>query len=766
MKKYILLVLVMLPTFVSAQNVLWKDYFSYREITDVFAANEQAFVATKNSVFVMNADDELVAKYNTVNGLKVEDIRQVFYSVEYQKIIVGSQNGSLALIDTQTGKITHFNDIANKTTLSTAEKIVYDVAINGDILYVATGFGIAEILLDIEEFGDSYFFAEDGISTEVMNLAIVGDYLYANTNNVGIKRIDLNDNMLNDSNWQIVDYENWLSIINFNDQLVGVKDDLTLNAFTDDSYQQVGEVYGGFLSLCVYDGMLTAVTYEVARCYYSNFSWENEYIIPQGQSYLTSAVTIGDKIYCGSQKDGFYSITRNSEHTHADHTPEGPLSNRVSALKIDSNNQLWTVFGGYDNNFNPYLPQIGLGMFGINRLDLNTDVWQSISYGDIAPFRATSHIEEHPLTKDIYISSFHDGLLKLTPNPTELAESTWVVYNHENTGASGIDAYLQTPGDADSRTIRINGPAFEPNGKGWITNGYSDRLIKSFEDNQWRSYNVFNQLSNSSNKAYTAPVIDKNGVKWVGTFQSGAFAFNESPQKLVNITNLPSTVVNTIAIDGRNQVWIGTNNGLRMIPSVDNFSSNSTLNSQSIIIMDDGLAQELFYQQNILKIKVDGSNNKWVAVAGAGVFLVSADGQQTVYHFDTSNSPLPADDIVDIEIDDNTGEVFFATNQGLVSYQHYATAPKADLENVYFFPNPVKPEFEGEVKISGLMQSANIKITDIAGNLVYETTATGGSALWNTRNFAGRKVASGVYIVFVSSDDGSEKSVGKIMVIR
>lgn len=766
MKKHLLfIILIVLPALASAQNTLWKDYFSYREITAMCAADQQIFVATKNAVFVLNNDEELVAKYNTTDNLKIREIQQIYYSSEYHKIIVGSQNGSLALIDTESGRITHLNDIANKTTLTVAEKIIYDLKAHGNILYVATGFGIAEVLLDEESFGDSYFFEEDGFSTEVLNIAIVGDTFYANTNNVGIKKININDNMLISSNWQIVNYENWLSIVNFNNRLVGVKDDLTLNAFTGDNYEQVGDVYGGFLSLNVNGETMTAITREVARSYSANFSPSFEHVIPVGQSYLSSGITMNNKIYCGAEKDGLYSVTIDGDHTIDNLTPEGPLSNRVFALKIDSSNQMWTVFGGYDNNFNPYLPNIGLGEFGINRLDLTSSKWESIPYTQIAPFRATSHIEEHPITKDIYISSFHDGLMKITP-ASNLEESTWTVYNHQNTGSDGIEAFEQTAGDPDSRTIRINGPAFAPDGKGWVTNGFANKTMKSFTDNQWRSYNISNLLSNSSNKSFTAPVIDKNGVKWVGTYLSGAFAFNENPQKLINIGNLPSHVVNAIAIDYRNQAWIGTNNGLRVVSSVDNFANSSSLNAQSIIILDEGLAQELFYQQNILKIKVDGSNNKWVAVAGAGIFLISADGQETIYHFDTSNSPLPSDDIVDIEINNDTGEVFFASAEGLVSYQHYATAPRQDLGNVYFFPNPVKPEFEGEVKISGLMQNANIKITDIAGNLVYETTATGGSALWNTRNFAGKKVASGVYVVFVSSDDGSEKSVGKIMVIR
>src|SRR5690606_2877059 len=190
----------------------------------------------------------------------------------------------------------------------------------------------------------------------------------------------------------------------------------------------------------------------VARCYYTNFTWSFEHIIPPGQSYLTSGVTIGNKIYCGAERDGFYSVLTESDHAVNNLTPDGPLSNNVFVLKIDSNNQMWTVFGGYNSEFNPYLHTTGLSAFGINRLNLNSSVWQSITYEQIAPFRATSHIEEHPLTKDIYISSFHDGLMKITPNANNLEESTWTVYNHQNTGSDGIEAYEQTTGRSEEHT--------------------------------------------------------------------------------------------------------------------------------------------------------------------------------------------------------------------------------------------------------------------------------------------------------------------------
>src|SRR5690606_2361919 len=139
-KKYILFLLIMFPALVSAQNVLWKDYFSYREITDIFASDQQIFVATRNAVFVLNNEEELVAKYNTTDNSKLRDIRYIYYGPEHHQITVRSQNGNLALIDTQNGRRSQLNDIANKATLTDAEKIIYDLDIHGNTIYVATGF--------------------------------------------------------------------------------------------------------------------------------------------------------------------------------------------------------------------------------------------------------------------------------------------------------------------------------------------------------------------------------------------------------------------------------------------------------------------------------------------------------------------------------------------------------------------------------------------------------------------------------------------------
>ncbi len=267
-------------------------------------------------------------------------------------------------------------------------------------------------------------------------------------------------------------------------------------------------------------------------------------------------------------------------------------------------------------------------------------------------------------------------------------------------------------------------------------------------------------------------VIDKSGTKWIASYLDGVIAFNETSgvfKKMtegVDVGNLPSKDVRAIAIDNRNQVWIGTNKGLRVLSSTGSYNSTDQMKANAIIIVEDDLARELLYEQFITDIAVNGSNEKWISTADSGVFLFSPNGQETIYHFTKDNSPLPSDVVNDVEINAETGEVFFATDKGLVSFQGTSTKPADNLQDVYVYPNPVRPEFVGTVKIAGLISKANIKITDIEGNLVHETTSEGGTIEWDTTAFGKYKVASGVYMIFISAEDASETAVKKVMIIR
>jgi len=174
----------------------------------------------------------------------------------------------------------------------------------------------------------------------------------------------------------------------------------------------------------------------------------------------------------------------------------------------------------------------------------------------------------------------------------------------------------------------------------------------------------------------------------------------------------------------------------------------------------------LLGSENILSVAIDGAYRKWFGTETAGVFLIGEDNVSEVKHFTVDNSPLFSNKIYDIAINDRTGEVFFATEYGIVAYRGDAVSSGADFGFVYAFPNPVRPEYQGEITITGLIKDADVKITDVAGNLIYQTRTLGGQAVWNGCNQQGRRVASGVYMVFCTNDDGSKSYVTKILIVR
>jgi hypothetical protein len=233
-----------------------------------------------------------------------------------------------------------------------------------------------------------------------------------------------------------------------------------------------------------------------------------------------------------------------------------------------------------------------------------------------------------------------------------------------------------------------------------------------------------------------------------------------------NGNSLPSDI-NALAFDRDGYLWLATTEGVLISYNSDKVFDNSTY-FQKVKIPDivPGLAAYLLETEEITCINIDGGNRKWFGTLKSGVFLHSADGSDEIFHYTTKNSPLPSDNILDIKTHPTTGEVFITTDKGLVSYRGIATQPSDKFKKVYVYPNPVRPNFTGDIIITGLVENTNVKITDISGNLVYETTSLGGQASWDGRNLDGSRVATGIYLVFCSDKLGEQTAVTKLLFVK
>lgn len=763
MKKNIfaLLILLAFSTVFSQSQQLWKGYFSYNEIKDLSESPDKIYAASENALFTKNNFSGEIKTYNTIDGLSGQTISAMYHSETSKKTIFGYENGLMVVRNEIDGSVLNVVDIINKSIPQNVKKVNHFMEYQG-ILYVSCDFGIVQYNLATLQFGDTYFIGNGGSQIIVNQTAVFEDKIYAATQNFGIKNASISNANLNDYNqWTTMDGNGWKGIASFENKLLAITWNGNIQKFQSGVFVNQISVAQNPIDFRVNDNHLIVTTQNHVYVYNSNLGQvldiNSTQITAENNIIFSCATVIDEKVFIGTKENGIYSTDINDGQNFENTMPTGPYRNQIFRL-TKTDDYLWAVYGGFDVSYNPYAYAGGIAKFGISKFSVNEN-WTYLPYSNMLGARALSRIIDNPKNPNqLFISSSYSGLLKFE---NEVATN---LYNATNTGTSGLQAIPgQVPDD-----VRVFGSEFDSDGNLWLTSSFVEKPLITLKSNgTWQSYTLQPRINN-----YTNVVIDKNNTKWVASSENGVYAFNEKyNNKTIIVENSTTNVlgslrVRALAIDNNNKLWIGTGAGLKVVQSVDEFLSNDEIIAEPIIILEDGLAQELLYEQFINDIYVDGSNNKWIATNSAGVFKFSSDGQNQLAHYTISNSPLPSNNVMDIEIDMKTGEVFLVTDKGMVSYKGTATSATENLENVYIYPNPVRPEFSGTVKISGLLDKATVKITDIGGNLVYETTSEGGTIEWDTSAFGKYKVASGVYMVFISAEDGVETKVKKVMIIR
>ncbi|MCW2118293.1 T9SS type A sorting domain-containing protein [Flavobacterium sp. 7A] len=741
----------------SQSNLSWQSYFSYNEIKDISVSENVVFAASENALFSKSLLSNEIKTITTVDGLSGETISAMYHDILLNKTMVGYENGLIVVIDDANGKILKVVDILNKQLPSTVKKVNHFMEYQG-IIYISCDFGIVQFNLKTMLFGDTYFIGDNGIEISVRQTAVFNGFIYASTSS-GIKKADVaNKNLVDFNQWVQVATGNWTGVDSIGSELVAVNSSGSVYRYSSSTFVNIRDLNTYVYDIRVEGDYLLLTTDSTVLIYNKSLALIRQIdngLFPVGTQF-SCATIIDDKVYIGTTDKGLYFTSILEGSIFENLTPSGPLKNNIFAIDAAANS-LWAVFGGYNVQYNPY----PLTKYGVSKFSKSG--WLNIPYNDVFGARSISRVIINPLNENqVYASSFFSGLLKI-----EEDEPT-ILYNEKNSPLKSLGS------DLSYIDIRINGTAYDKVGNLWVTNSLVVNGLKVLKANgDWQSFSTNPMLNdNAVDTNYGRIAIDKNDVKWITTHNAGVFGFNDKTNRFKNITfgetlgDLPTTTVMVVSVDKDNQLWIGTKVGLRVLPNVNSFQSDDQLTTKAIIILEDGLAQELMYEQFITDIVVDGANNKWIATADSGVFLVSPDGQTTIYHFTAANSPLPSDVVNDVAINDTTGEVFIATSKGMISFKGVATKSSSDLSNAYVYPNPVRPGYQGTVKIAGLIDKANVKITDIEGNLVYETTSEGGTIEWDTTAFGKYKVASGVYMIFIAAEDGIETKVKKVMIIR
>lgn len=756
-KNLLFVILLWLSASSQAQDFTedWVGHFSFNQVEDIAQGNGRIYGASENAVFIFSTLDGSLTTLTTVNGLSGNVISAIFFSEAFNTLLVGYENGIIDVITGNNNNVITVVDIFNKVSISPDRKRINHFIEDNGFAYISTGFGISLYDLGLLEFDDTYFIGDNGAQLDISQTAILGEYIYASSTDGGLRRALVgNTNIIDFNNWSTILVGNFSAVASLDNVLFLVNGSTVLRAVDGVNFAPFLQFPETITDLEPNENLLSITSQGLARVYNPNgnliasFTSIEDIVTDYNASLIENNI-----LYIATAGSGIVSIQLNDTSQIAQLLPNGPLENNIFNL-ASSPGVVYAVFGDYTVSYNP----APVKTQGISKF--SEDSWFNIPPDELLGARNLTHVTINPENpSQIFVSSFRDGLLELSE------DVALTLYDDLNSTLEPI-----APND-----IRINHTVFDRQGNLWISNVRGANTIHRLSPaGQFSTVSFADVLEDPSNVrgADDIVVAGDGKVYLAGSSRAGLLAHDPSNGDVARLfgedgaANLPIDDLRALAFDRNGTLWIGTRLGLRLLFAPASIFTDSQVSTNAIIIEEDDLDVELLNDQVVTDIVVDGANNKWVATADSGVFFFSPTGQETLQHFTTSNSPLPSNNVQDIAIDEETGTVYFGTLRGLVAFQGSETAPAEDLENVIVFPNPVRPDFGGEVRIEGLTANTNVKITDLVGNLVHEENTTGGSINWDTTAFGRHRVASGVYLIFITGPQALETQIAKLMIIR
>ena len=746
----------------------WEDFYSYNNVKDFIKIDNIIYAIADNAAFIYNINNNEINKISSVHGLSGKETTSIYYSATTNRFVIGYLSGLIEIID-ENGKITIANDIERLDI--TGQKQINHISEFENNLYLSTPFGIVQYDIENLNFGDTYYIGDNSSAVFVNQTAIIDEVIYAASEN-GIYTANIqNPNLIDFNNWLHSENGKFKAITAFSNKVYTARDK-NLYEVTGTSLQPIKSFSQSVIDLKASTAYLTISTLNKAIVLNSSLNTSFEEIPTTDYNFsLHTAFADEDQIYLATTTFGILQTSLGSS-SYIEIHPVGPSSNKIFSITAQ-NNQLWVVYGGINPQFAPNEPLgIRAGYSHFNGFLEEGKQWVNKPYNNDFPALDLAHVTiDSNAENKVYISSWGSGVLVVEN------DEPVILWDDSNSGLE--DLY---PDGSPNSSIRINGSAFDNQGNLWIANAWvPERLKKYSANNSWSSFNLSSIMTDPA-LGLGELVIDKSGSIWIATRRNGALVFNESGNRkralLTEATkgSLPDSNVRTLAVDRNNRIWIGTQKGLVVFSDASGLFEASIYDASPVIIEDDGIPKKLLGEQPINSIAIDGAENKWFGTDTGGILGTTPSGDETLFNFNKDNSPLPSNRILKIKVDNSTGKVFFATDKGIVAFNNNVAPFGDELGEVYAYPNPVKKEHEF-VTIDGrngthLPRGTNVKILDTAGRLVHETNVEigqeikGGKVIWNKTNLAGRKVASGVYIVLLTSPDKSETSSTKIAIIN
>jgi hypothetical protein len=749
----------------------WLDHLPYNNCIAVAEANNVIFAATPYSLFYFDKGDNSLNRLNKVTpgGLSDIGISSIAYSSKLNTLVVAYSNTNIDLV--KGSVVVNIPDIKRKQILG--NKTINSILIIDKLAYLACGFGIVVLDIEKEEIKDTYYIGPSGSQIDVKDLAFhqVENKFYAATGN-GIYSALASENLAYYVSWikdtSITGPNNVFNLIESfegkvytNKKLEGKWDSDTMfvkngNSWAyfhpnDHSNRYSMRVSGDRLEICN--------NYNVS-IYKADGSLESQYsTYNPGQIVPRDALLDKEgKVWVADNEKALWSI--GSDLVGSNYIFNGPSSNMAAAMDI-SGKQLWAVPGGRDGAFG----NLYRAAQCYTLADGNWSSFTSANTPEFSNARDILCVAVNPQNSNhAFMGSWGYGLFEFENNGLK------EIYTPQNSSLQYV------PGFGEGY-LRIGGVAFDQVNNLWVTNALAPNILSMRKPGgEWKSFNLGDKGTAID---VGGIVIDKENQKWLQLRDYALFVFNDNntPDNIADdkkfkltssdgLQNVEASSIFSMAVDREGQLWLGTDQGVARIYSPGNVFTGGDYEAHRVEVVDeDGYVHDLLNTEAVTAIAVNGNNEKWLGTEKAGVFLMSADGGTQLLHFTEADSPLLSNSVSSIKIA-STGEVYFATSLGIVSYKDYKVESVATLDSLHIYPNPVRPEYLGPVYISNLVDESNVKITDVTGALVWETQALGGQVIWDGNNLEHRRVNTGVYLIFVTNSDGSQKKAGKVLFVR
>ena len=761
--------------FISAQSDLriydWADHLPYNGGHTVTQSETRVYYGTQFALIAISkADTSDVIFYSKVDGLSDAGPSWIKFHHALNTLIIGYANGNIDLLDSN--GVTNINDILRNTSIQGDKRINNIYTDDSPSVFLCTPFGLVILDLVTGRFISTVFTGSPAVGFTVFQ----NQYYLATENGLYVYNPLSGGIIENFNQWQKV--------------TAGLSPNYACQAINT----YANKLYVGITENAGKKG-LYRMENDTLKLWYTKPGHTVQFISNEGQNLMVgfscdadcngTVAYFQDSGY--SHDNGIYCVGRPSYAIedeqgriwYADKFPQfglaqnhfascdhlkynTPYSASVSEMEV-KDGVLYVATGGASESYNYTDNRDGFFIY-------NNGTWETYNQFNTPEIDATGllnffRILPDPRSNKVFVGSYWGGLL-------EKDGTAYTVYDDTNSSLQG------TVGDPDRE--RISGLAFDDENNLWVSNYLAERpLSVRKKDGTWKSFSL--PCSNITN--LTQIVIDHRGYKWIALYSKsgGILVFDDggsiddvSDDRCILLgasnTVIPSNSVTCLAVDLEGDIWAGTAEGPVVFDgSADIFNENTNEGSR-IKVDQDGVLNYLFGEETIYSIAVDGANRKWFGT-GSGVFVQSPAGNEEVASYNIDNSPLLDNRIIDIAIDQNNGVVYIATIGGIMSVRTDAIEGGfVHDENAYAFPNPVRPDYEGPIAIRGLARDAVVKITDINGQIIFETRALGGEAIWDGRDLTGQKAATGVYLVFsVANSDGftdPDALVTKILVVN